>query len=62
VLDVLVDPDTFPETLASFAVGEFAGIRFSLLRAVGKPKLPLDRRLLNRARYVANILFDRDFR
>ncbi len=61
VLDVVVDPDTFPETLASFAVGEFGGVRFSLLRAMGVPKLPLDRRLLNRARYAANILLDRDF-
>jgi thiamine pyrophosphate-dependent acetolactate synthase large subunit-like protein len=61
VLDVAVDPDTFPETLASFAVGEFGGVRFSLLRAMGLPKLPLDRRLLNRARYAANILLDRDF-
>jgi thiamine pyrophosphate-dependent acetolactate synthase large subunit-like protein len=62
VLDVLVDPDTFPETLASFAVGEFGGVRFSLLRAAGRPKLPLDRRLLNRARYAFNILLDKDLR
>lgn len=62
VLDVVVDPNTFPETLASFAVGEFGGVRFSLLRAAGRPKLPLDRRLLNRAKYAANILLDKDIR
>jgi thiamine pyrophosphate-dependent acetolactate synthase large subunit-like protein len=62
VLDVIVDPDTFPEPLASFAVGEFWGVRFSPLRMVGVPKIKLDRRLLNRAKYAANILLDRDIR
>jgi acetolactate synthase-1/2/3 large subunit len=60
VLDVIVDPDTFPEQLASFAVGEFGGIRISALRALGKPKMKLDRRLLNRAKYAINIMLDRD--
>jgi len=60
VLDVVVDPDTFPEQLASFAVGEFEGVRFSLLRALGRPNMKLDRRLLNRAKYAFNILMDKD--
>jgi thiamine pyrophosphate-dependent acetolactate synthase large subunit-like protein len=60
VLDVKVDADTFPEQLISFALGEFEGVRFSLLRALGIPKFKLDRRLLNRAKYAANILLDKD--
>ena len=60
VLDVLVDPDTFPETLASFALGEFEGISVNPLRALGIPKMKLDRRLLNRAKYAINIVLDKD--
>lgn len=60
VLDVLVDPDTFPEQLASFAVGEFEGVSINPTRALGRPKMKLDRRLLNRAKYVINILLDKD--
>lgn len=62
VLDVLLDPDTFPEPLASFAVGEFGGVRFSLSRAAGVPKMKLDKRLLNRAKYAVNILLDKDLK
>ena len=60
VVDVLVDPDCFPETLASFALGEFEGVRINPLRAVGIPKMKIDRRLVNRAKYAANILLDLD--
>jgi thiamine pyrophosphate-dependent acetolactate synthase large subunit-like protein len=60
VLDVVVDPDTFPETLASFALGEFEGVRINPLRALGIPKMKLDRRLLNRAKYALNIIMDKD--
>jgi acetolactate synthase-1/2/3 large subunit len=62
VVDVLVDPDCFPETLASFALGEFEGVRINPLRALGIPKMKIDRRLVNRAKYAANILLDLDFR
>ena len=62
VLDVLVDPDTFPEPLASFAIGEFGGVRFNPLRALGVPKMKLDRRLWNRAKYALNIVLDKDLR
>jgi thiamine pyrophosphate-dependent acetolactate synthase large subunit-like protein len=62
VLDVLVDPDTFPETLASFAIGEFEGVRFNPLRALGTPKIKIDRRLLSRAKYAINIIMDKDLR
>jgi acetolactate synthase-1/2/3 large subunit len=62
VLDVIVDPNTFPETLLSFAVGEFEGVRFSLLRSLGVPKLKVDRRLVNRAKYFVNIMLDKDLR
>lgn len=60
VLDVVVDPDTFPEQLASFALGEFNGVSINPTRALGRPKMKLDRRLLNRAKYVINILLDKD--
>lgn len=60
VMDVIVDPDTFPETLASFALGEFDGVSFNPMRALGIPKMKLDRRLLNRAKYAINILLDKD--
>ncbi|MDY6797060.1 MAG: thiamine pyrophosphate-binding protein [Actinomycetota bacterium] len=60
VLDVAVDPDTFPETLVSFAIGEFEGVRFNPLRALGVPKMKMDRRLLNRAKYAVNIMLDKD--
>lgn len=62
VLDVLVDPDTFPESLISFALGEFEGVPVNPLRAVGIPKMKIDRRLLNRAKYAVNILLDRDLK
>ena len=62
ILDVVVDPDTFPETLASFAIGEFEGVRFNPLRALGVPKIKIDRRLLSRAKYAINIIMDRDLR
>jgi thiamine pyrophosphate-dependent acetolactate synthase large subunit-like protein len=62
VLDVLVDVNTFPETLASFALGEFEGVRFNPLRAVGIPKMKIDRRLLSRAKYAINILLDKDLK
>ncbi|MBC7246305.1 MAG: thiamine pyrophosphate-binding protein [Actinobacteria bacterium] len=62
VLDVLVDPDTFPESLISFALGEFEGVPINPLRAVGIPKMKIDRRLLNRAKYAVNILLDRDLK
>ncbi len=62
VVDVLVDPDCFPDTLASFALGEFEGVRINPLRAVGIPKMKIDRRLLNRAKYAANILLDLDLK
>ncbi|MBC7230259.1 MAG: thiamine pyrophosphate-binding protein [Actinobacteria bacterium] len=62
VLDVLVDPDTFPEPLLSFALGEFEGVRFNPLRALGVPRIKVDRRLLSRAKYGVNILLDRDLR
>ncbi len=60
VLDVLVDPDTFPETLASFALGEFEGVSINPLRMIGIPRMKLDRRLLNRAKYAINIVLDKD--
>jgi thiamine pyrophosphate-dependent acetolactate synthase large subunit-like protein len=60
VLDVVVDPDTFPETLASFALGEFDGVSVNPLRALGIPKMKLDRRLLNRAKYALNVILDKD--
>jgi TPP-dependent trihydroxycyclohexane-1,2-dione (THcHDO) dehydratase len=60
VLDVVVDPDTFPEQLASFALGDFDGVSINATRALGMPKMKLDRRLLNRAKYVINILLDKD--
>lgn len=60
VLDVMVDPNTFPEPLLSFALGEFEGVRFSPLRALGVPKIKIDRRLLSRAKYGINILLDKD--
>lgn len=62
VLDVLVDPDTFPESLVSFALGEFEGVPINPLRAVGIPKMKIDRRLISRAKYAVNILLDRDLR
>ncbi|WP_287152577.1 thiamine pyrophosphate-binding protein [Candidatus Solincola tengchongensis] len=62
VVDVLVDPDCFPETLASFALGEFEGVRVNPLRALGIPKMKIDWRLVNRAKYAVNIMFDRDLR
>ena len=62
VLDVLVDPDTFPEPLASFGLGEFGGIRVNPLRAMGIPKVKIDKRLWNRAKYTLNILLDKDLR
>jgi len=60
VLDVVCDPDTFPETLASFALGEFAGVPINPLRALGIPKMKLDRRLVNRAKYALNVILDKD--
>lgn len=60
VLDVLVDHDTFPEPLLSFALGEFEGVRFNPLRALGVPKIKVDRRLLSRAKYGINIVLDKD--
>lgn len=60
VLDVVVDPDNFPETLTSFALGEFEGVRINPLRAIGIPKIKLDRRMVNRAKYAVNILLDKD--
>ncbi|HEY5532495.1 MAG TPA: thiamine pyrophosphate-binding protein [Candidatus Anoxymicrobiaceae bacterium] len=60
ILDVIVDPDTFPEPLASFALGEFGGVHFNPLRAVGIPKIKIDRRLLNRAKYAINVVLDKD--
>jgi len=62
VLDVMVDPDTFPESLVSFALGEFEGVHFNPLRALGIPKIKLDRRLLNRAKYAINIILDKDLK
>ena len=62
VLDVLVDPDTFPEPLASFAIGEFGGVRFNPLQALGVPKIKIDKRLWNRAKYTLNIVLDKDLR
>ncbi len=62
VIDVLVDPDNFPETLASFALGEFEGVPVNPLRAVGIPKMKFDRRLISRAKYAVNILLDKDLR
>ncbi|MBN2027509.1 MAG: thiamine pyrophosphate-binding protein [Actinobacteria bacterium] len=62
VLDVLVDPDTFPEPLASFAIGEFGGVRFNPLRALGVPKMKVDKRLWNRAKYALNIVLDKDLK
>ena len=60
VLDVLVDPDTFPEPIVSFGLADMGGMRPNPLRAVGKPNFKLDRRLLNRAKYIFNILLDKD--
>ncbi|RJP26279.1 MAG: thiamine pyrophosphate-binding protein [Actinobacteria bacterium] len=60
VVDVLVDPDTFPETLTSFALGEFEGVSVNPLRALGIPRMKLDRRLLNRAKYAINVVLDKD--
>jgi len=60
VLDVVVDPNTFPEPLLSFALGEFEGVRFNPLRALGIPKIKIDRRLLSRAKYGINIMLDKD--
>ncbi len=62
VLDVVVDPNTFPEPLLSFALGEFEGVRINPLRALGIPKIKIDRRLWNRAKYGINIVLDRDLR
>jgi acetolactate synthase-1/2/3 large subunit len=62
VLDVVTDPDTFPETLASFGLSVFEGVRFNPLQALGIPKIKLDRRLLNRAKYVVNIIMDKDLK
>jgi hypothetical protein len=58
----MVDPDTFPESLVSFALGEFEGVHFNPLRALGIPKIKLDRRLLNRAKYAINIILDKDLK
>lgn len=60
VLDVVCDPDTFPEPLASFALGEFEGVRINPLRALGVPRMKIDRRLLSRAKYALNIVLDKD--
>lgn len=62
VLDVVTDPDNFPENLLSFAVVEFEGVPMNPLRAVGIPKMKIDGRLLNRAKYGLNILLDLDLR
>lgn len=61
VVDVVCDPDTFPEQLASFAVGEFWGVIPNPLRDIGMP-WKFDRRLLNRVKYGINILLDRDLK
>ncbi len=60
VLDVVVDPDNFPETLTSFALGEFEGVSVNPLRMLGVPRMKLDRRLLNRAKYSLNVILDKD--
>jgi acetolactate synthase-1/2/3 large subunit len=62
VLDVVTDPDNFPENLISFAVVEFEGVPINPLRAVGIPKMRIDRRLLSRAKYGLNVLLDLDLR
>ncbi len=62
VVDVVVDPDNFPENLISFAVVEFEGVPINPLRAVGIPKMKIDRRLISRAKYALNVLLDLDLR
>ncbi|MEW6555274.1 MAG: thiamine pyrophosphate-binding protein [Actinomycetota bacterium] len=63
ILDVLIDPDAIPETLISFAMGgEFEGVSLNPLRAIGKPNVKFDRRLLSVAKYAVNIFLDRDLK
>ena len=60
VLDVRVDPDALPEAGIGFLMAEFDGIPLNPLRALGIPRVKMDRRLLNRAKSAVNIILDKD--
>ncbi|MBN1288831.1 MAG: thiamine pyrophosphate-binding protein [Actinobacteria bacterium] len=62
ILDVAVDPDTFPESFIGFLISEFDGVALNPLKMIGIPKLKIDVRLFNRIKFALNVILNSELK